>query len=120
MTGVGRCDYVGRLRNRLQHDDIAHAFLVLSCRYICERHLTPSQILASTSRTDAANHLLPRAGGIPRSLSALAMARSEVAPLACSSAITCARSPPRAQLRPLRWRLRRGECALGSQAGPGG
>ena len=29
MTGVGRCDYVGRLRDRLQHDDIAHAFLVL-------------------------------------------------------------------------------------------
>jgi hypothetical protein len=93
MTGVGRCDYVDRLRDRLQDDDIAHAFLVLSCRYICERHLTPSQILASTSRTDAANHLPPRAVGIPRSLSALAMARSEAAPLACSSAITGARCP---------------------------
>jgi hypothetical protein len=93
MTGVGWCDYVGRLRDRFQHDDVAHAFLVLSCRYICERHLIPSQILASTSRTDAANQLLPLAVGIPRSLRALAMARSEVAPLACSSAIT---GPPRA------------------------
>jgi hypothetical protein len=135
MTGIERCDYVGRLRDCLLLDDIAHAFLVLSCRYICERHLTPSQILASTSRTDAgspagpheptfpagyapshatgyqltssqilastsrtdaANHLPPLAVGIPRSLRALAMARSEVAPLACSSVITGARSAARA------------------------
>src|SRR4029077_15482594 len=47
-----------------------------------------TQILASTSRTDAANQLLPLAVGIPRSLRALAMARSDLAPLACSSAIT--------------------------------
>jgi hypothetical protein len=65
-----------------------------------------SQILASTSRTDAANHLPPLAVGIPRSLRALAMARSEVAPLACSSAITGARSRPRGRRRPLRWRPR--------------
>jgi hypothetical protein len=62
------------------------AFLCYGC------HLTSSQILASTSRTDAANHLPPLAVGIPRSLRALAMARSEVAPLACSSAITGPRS----------------------------
>ena len=55
-------------------------------------HLAFSQILVSTSRTDAANHLLPLAVGMPRSLRAPAMARSEVAPLACSSAITGARS----------------------------
>jgi hypothetical protein len=58
-------------------------------------HVTSSQILASTSRTDAANHLPPRAVGIPRSLSALAMARNEVAPLACSSVISDARSAAR-------------------------
>jgi hypothetical protein len=56
----------------------------------CGRHLTFSQILASTARTDAANHLLPLAVGISRSLRALAMARSEVAPLACSSVIMSA------------------------------
>jgi hypothetical protein len=55
-------------------------------------HLAFSQILVSTSRTDAANHLLPLAVGMPRSLRAPAMARSEVAPLACSSVITGARS----------------------------
>jgi hypothetical protein len=49
---------------------------------------TSSQILASTSRTDAANHLPPRAVGMPQSFRALAMARSEVAPLTWSSAIT--------------------------------
>ena len=58
--------------------------------------LTFTQILASTSRTDAANHLLPLAVGMPRSLRALAMARSDVAPLACTSAITSARSAARA------------------------
>jgi hypothetical protein len=51
-----------------------------------------SQILASTSRTDAANHLRPPAVGMPRSLRAPSMARSEVAPLACGSVITGARS----------------------------
>jgi ABC transporter substrate binding protein len=55
-----------------------------------------SLTLASTSRTDAANHWLPRAVGIPRSLRALAIARSEAAPVACSSAITGARSAARA------------------------
>jgi hypothetical protein len=72
----------------------------------CNTCSLPSQILASTSRTDAANHLPPRAVGMPRSLRALAMARSEVAPLACSSVITGARCRPRAQPRPLHWRPR--------------
>ena len=52
-------------------------------------HLAFSQILVSTSRMDAANHLLPLAVGMPRSLRAPAIARSDVAPLA--------------QLRHLRW-----------------
>ena len=51
-----------------------------------------SQTLASASRTDAANRLPALAGSIPRSLRALAMVRSEVAPLACSSVITGARA----------------------------
>ena len=47
--------------------------------------------------------LPPRAVGLPRSLRALAMARSEVAPLACSSVITGARSAARLASAPF-WR----------------
>jgi hypothetical protein len=59
----------------------------------CDTSSLPSQILASTSRTDAANTCRREPSGLPRSLRPPAMPRSEVAPLACSSAITARRAP---------------------------